>query len=116
MKQPMSGALALVLAVAAVALPSAATRHKPKATAAAPPSFTSDYPDAAIGVLMEGPGWTEISGVGPSPSNEGVRHGLAAALSSGAIPAASVARFHDAHAALQVRAGQEFLHFPVHGL
>jgi hypothetical protein len=70
MKQPMSCALALVLAVAAVALPSAATRHKPKAPAAAPPSFTSDYPDAAIGVLIDGPAWTEISAVGPSLSNE----------------------------------------------
>ena len=49
------------------------------------PAFTANYPNTLAGVFIQNPDWTEMSGVAPTKSK--AKHGLAASLSYGAVPA-----------------------------
>ena len=79
-------------AVIAACLPTlfAVVQNKPKQTSPTPSSLVASYPDHASGVMIESSEWTEITEV--TPSNTEVKHGFAAALAYGLVPAILVAQ------------------------
>ena len=87
----------------------AAAPNRPKVKPPTPSHLIADYPDDVSSVLIESPEWTEIDEV--MPSDKGARHALAAALSSGLIPAHTVAQFDGQHAGLQLASQWPFYAF-----
>lgn len=98
---------ALFLGNASPRLSQTAKETKPKSSSAAPSTFTADYPKDEAGMLIENSGWTSVPNEAPSKTK--VKHGLAHALTTGAVPAAVVATYDGAHAQIQVPPGRPIL-------
>ena len=67
-------------------------------------SFTVGYPADRAGILVQMSSWEEIKNEMPAKTK--AKHGIAASLSYGAVPARLVAEYEGEHAATQVSAGQ----------
>jgi hypothetical protein len=67
------------------------------------PSLPS-YPTDLVGILVQNPDWTEISGA--SPAKTKTKHGIAASLSYGVVPATIIAEYTGLHAQTQVKPRQ----------
>ncbi len=81
---------------------------QPRAASTVTPSsvFPSTYPADHAGVFVQTPDWAEIAGVAPSRTK--AKHGIAASLSYGVVPATVVAEYEGAHASIQMKSGQPF--------
>jgi hypothetical protein len=75
-------------------------------TAPVNPRSTSvvSYPADLVGILVQNPDWTEIPGVTPAKTK--AKHGIAASLSYGVVPATVVAEYAGLHALTQVKPRQ----------
>jgi hypothetical protein len=71
------------------------------------PTFTAAYPSDRAGIFVQNPDWAEISGVTPSKTK--AKHGLAASLSYGAVPAVVTAEYAGLHAQTQLKSGQPII-------
>ena len=67
-------------------------------------SFTADYPIGRAGILVQTSSWEEIKNEMPAKTK--ARHGIAASLSYGAVPAKIVAEYEGEHAPTQLPDGQ----------
>lgn len=66
--------------------------------------FTADYPADRAGILVQTSSWEEIKGEMPTKTK--AKHGIAASLSYGAVPAKLISEYEGDHAQTQLQAGQ----------
>jgi len=82
--------------------------HAQNATNSAPThyaDFSADYPSDRAGVFIQAAqDWRSVSAAMPAKSR--AKHGVAASLSYGAVPAEFIADYAGAHAASQLSSGQ----------
>jgi hypothetical protein len=67
-------------------------------------NFTTDYPSDHPGILVQQVSWKEIQNEMPAKTK--AKHGIAASLSYGAVPAKVVAEYEGEHSAMQLGPGQ----------
>ena len=82
----------------------AAAQASPDASAAPHANLTANYPRNQVGVLVQSTNWVPIAAAMPGKSR--AKHGLAASLSYGAVPATLVAEYDGLHAQVQIEPGQ----------
>jgi hypothetical protein len=85
----------------------APAQSKPDANSPKPSTVTADYPKDRTGVLIDSSGWTEVPQAFPSKTH--VKHGIAASLTYGAVPAVVVAEYEGLHAPVQLEPGRPVL-------
>ena len=67
-------------------------------------NFTADYPSDQSGILVQQASWKEVQNEMPAKTK--AKHGIAASLSYGAVPAKIVAEYEGEHAATHLGPGQ----------
>ncbi len=94
--------IAIMLAVALFA----GAQASPNMGGAPQANLAADYPQRQVGVLIQSQtaDWAPISGAVPSKTR--AKHGIAASLSYGAVPATVVSEYDGVHAQTQVAPGQ----------
>jgi hypothetical protein len=70
-------------------------------------TLTADYPQDRPGIMLQNVDWVTIASAMPSKTK--AKHGLAASLSYGAVPATVVAEYEGLHAQLQIQAAQPMI-------
>jgi hypothetical protein len=100
---------AVVLGIAFSPLGAAQNQAAQDASPAAPPAVEDDYPRNQVGVLIRGAEWISVPTAMPTKTR--AKHGFAPMLTYGVAPAAMVAEYEGAHAAVQVGPGQPVICF-----
>ena len=88
-------------------LPNIVLAQTPQDTGSTSASITADYPNDQAGVLIHTVGWTSIPAAMPSKTKS--KHGIAASLSYGAVPATVIAEYEGLHAPTQIAPGQPII-------
>lgn len=94
------GLLASALAVFSVSTPAQNSQAQGS-------TLTADYPNDRVGMLVQDSGWNEIPSAMPAKTK--AKHGIAASLSYGAVPATVVAEYEGPHAQTQVHDAQPII-------
>ncbi len=84
----------------------AAAQTSPDASGAPHANLTADYPRQQAGVMIQSQSadWSPLAGAVPSKTR--AKHGIAASLSYGAVPATIVAEYEGLHAQTEIAPGQ----------
>src|SRR5262249_44393832 len=67
-------------------------------------ALTASYPIDRAGILVQNPDWNEVPDA--SPIKTKTKHGIAASLSYGVVPATIIAEYAGLHSQIQVKPGQ----------
>src|SRR3954453_6949614 len=97
--------LPVIVACAVVSLSSLVTAQT-QSTASPTPSgkLSADYPGNHPGIMIQNVNWVDIPSSMPSKTKS--KHGIAASLSYGAVPATVIAEYEGLHASVQLAPGQ----------
>ena len=85
-------------------LGTSSAQSESNANASTQPNLTADYPRDRPGVFVQTMDWIPMAGVTPVKTK--AKHGIAASLSYGAVPATVVAEYAGLHAQVQIEPGQ----------
>jgi hypothetical protein len=97
-----------ILGVAVVLALSVCPAAQTQPSVAAPqPKIVANYPKDKAGVMIQLADWMTLPSANPTKTH--ARHGIAASLSYGAVPANIVSEYEGLHAAVQVPPGQPIL-------
>jgi hypothetical protein len=100
--------LPVIVACAVVSLSSLVTAQT-QSTASPTPSgkLSADYPGNHPGIMIQNVNWVDIPSSMPSKTKS--KHGIAASLSYGAVPATVIAEYEGLHASVQLAPGQPII-------
>lgn len=98
---------AALLAAGLICFSLSTSQSKPEQNSSAPPAVTAEYPADLVGVLVDNSGWIDVPNA--SPAKTKVKHGVAHALTSGAVPASTVSIYSGEHAQVQIQPGRPVL-------
>lgn len=96
--------LLTTLLVISLCVTASAQTESSARSAIANSGFTADYPADRAGILVQTSSWEEIKDEMPTKTK--AKHGIAASLSYGAVPAKLISEYEGDHAQTQLQAGQ----------